>query len=166
MLTSALSSKVLELWPRPVLILASSLLPLAGHGIIFLDENCGEAGATLTGKLTLIVGFCFFGMGIGAYYSISFPGVGLSVPREIRGMGYACMAFFQTIAMTLIPICSGYIVETEQRITKLSEGYKESSLLFVWICLAGVALSTVLWRTANADSFRFDDEDRLEMVER
>jgi hypothetical protein len=40
------------------------------------------------------------------------------------GMAYACMGFFQTISMTLIPIFAGEIIESEEKITKLSEGYK------------------------------------------
>ena len=79
-----------------------------------------------------MMGMTFFGLGIGTYYSISFPAVGLSVPSHIRGravfyvgMAYACMAFFQTISMTLIPIFAGLIIESEEKITKLSEGYKE-----------------------------------------
>ena len=57
--------------------------------------------------MALVVGLSFFGMGLGTYYSINFPAVGLSVPQHIRGVGYACMGFVQTLAMTLIPIISG-----------------------------------------------------------
>jgi len=39
-------------------------------------------------------------------------------------MAYACMAFFQTISMTAIPILVGMIIESEEKITKLSQGYK------------------------------------------
>ena len=81
--------------------------------------------------MILIVGFIFYGIGIGTYYSVSFPAVGLSVPQEIRGiynlivgMAYACMAFFQAIALTLIPIMAGIIIEREESIKRLSLGYK------------------------------------------
>lgn len=77
-------------------------------------------------------------------------------------MAYACMAFFQTIAMTLIPICAGLIIESEEQITKLSEGYKEESLLFVGICLCGVVVSFCISSLGDDDSFRFNDEEELE----
>lgn len=131
------------------------MIPLIGHGIIFLDTNCTD-GPTLFGEFILVVGLCFFGMGIGSYYTVSFPGVGLAVPESIRGTyfcnkgtGYACMGFFQTISMTLIPIFSGLIIESETSITKISEGYKASSLLFVSICLSGVVVSYIIYSKAD-----------------
>jgi hypothetical protein len=36
-------------------------------------------------KLCLILGFLTFGTGLGCYYSVSFPSVGLAVPQKIRG---------------------------------------------------------------------------------
>lgn len=79
-ITSALISKIIPKFQRKSLIFIVSFIPLIGHGIIFLDENCDASGPTLMGEATLIIGFTFFGMGIGTYYSVSFPGVGLSVP--------------------------------------------------------------------------------------
>jgi hypothetical protein len=70
---------------RHKLILYSSIIPLIGHAIIFFDENCENGQETFKGQLILIIGFSFFGMGIGSYYSISFPGIGLSIPEQIRG---------------------------------------------------------------------------------
>lgn len=76
-------------------------------------------------------------------------------------MAYACMGFFQTISMTLIPIFAGEIIESEERITKLSEGYREESLLFVGICLMGVVVSYLISRLANDSSFIYDDEEQI-----
>lgn len=73
-------------------------------------------------------------------------------------MAYACMGFFQTISMTLIPIFSGEIIDSEKKITKLSEGYRESSLLFVLICLIGVIVSAFISRYADEQSFIYNDE--------
>mgnify|MGYP000159170510 CR=1 FL=1 len=72
-------------------------------------------------------------------------------------MAYACMAFFQTISMTLIPIFAGLIIESEEKITTLSQGYKEESLLFVGMCLVGVTVSFVLFRSGSATSFMYND---------
>jgi hypothetical protein len=58
----------------------------------------------------LALGFFVFGTGIGGYYSVSFPAVGLAVPTSIRGLGYGILCFFQTLAMSLIPILSGFII--------------------------------------------------------
>lgn len=76
-------------------------------------------------------------------------------------MAYACMGFFQTISMTLIPIFAGEIIESEEKITKLSEGYREESLLFVGICLIGVVVSFLIYRMANDSSFIYDDEEQI-----
>jgi hypothetical protein len=91
-LTSALGSKVLTLMDRKKLIFLVSFIPLIGHSIIFLNEDC-QTEPTFFGELTLIIGFSFFGMGIGSYYSVSFPAVGLSVPQEIRGSFGAIQAW-------------------------------------------------------------------------
>jgi hypothetical protein len=61
----------------------------------------------------LAMGFFMFGMGIGGYYSVSFPAVGLAVPQSIRGLGYGVLCFFQTLAMSLIPMLSGLIIEED-----------------------------------------------------
>jgi hypothetical protein len=79
-LTSAISSKILSLIDRRKLIFLIAFIPLIGHSIIFLDRDC-EGEPTFLGELTLILGFCFFGFGLGSYYSVSFPAVGLSVPQ-------------------------------------------------------------------------------------
>jgi hypothetical protein len=87
-LTSALSSKILTLMDRKKLIFLVAFIPLIGHSIIFLDEDC-QAEPSFFGETTLIIGFSFFGMGIGSYYSVSFPAVGLSVPQDIRGTSHS-----------------------------------------------------------------------------
>ena len=61
-----------------------SLIPLLGHSLIFFDINC-ESEPSIIEKIVLGFGLTFFGMGIGSYYSVSFPAVGLSVPQRIRG---------------------------------------------------------------------------------
>ena len=123
MITSYFSHHLLECVSRKKLIFVVSLIPLLGHSIIFLDHNCKEAPSRWA-EVALVVGLSFFGMGLGTYYAVSFPAVGLCVPQSIRGVAYACMGFCQTIAMTLIPIVSGEIIETEEKITTLKEGYK------------------------------------------
>jgi MFS family permease len=160
--TSALSSLIIPKFERSKLILWTSVIPLIGHSIIYSDFDCDLNGETSFGKFILILGFIFFGMGIGSYYSVSFSAVGLSIPQPIRGMGYACMGFFQTIALTLIPIASGYIVESEEKVTNRSLGYKESSLLFIILCLSGVVVSFLIYRLADEHSFIYNDEDELE----
>ena len=62
-----------------------SVMPLIGHSLIFLNGNC-EGSPTVLAKTLLILGMIFFGIGIGTYYSVTFPAVGLSVPRKIRGI--------------------------------------------------------------------------------
>jgi hypothetical protein len=60
------------------------VIPVIGHSLIYLDFNC-EASPTIMGQILLVLGLTFFGIGIGTYYSVSFPGVGMSVPKKIRG---------------------------------------------------------------------------------
>lgn len=62
-------------------------------------------------RLILALGFFIFGCGIGGYYSISFPAVGMAVPTKIRGFSYGVLGFFQTLAMSLIPLLAGIIIE-------------------------------------------------------
>jgi hypothetical protein len=62
------------------------------------------------GKFLLGSGFFVFGTGIGAYYSVSFPAVGMAVPKSIRGLSYGVLCFFQTLAMSMVPIISGLII--------------------------------------------------------
>lgn len=76
-------------------------------------------------------------------------------------MAYACMGFFQTISMTLIPIFAGMIIESEEKITKLSEGYREESLLFVGVCVVGVGISFWIMKAADEGSFIYDDEEQV-----
>lgn len=71
---------MLEKYSRPKLIFLSSLLPLLGHLIIFLIDNCEEGETTFFEEMLLILGFSLFGTGIAGYYSISMPAVGLAVP--------------------------------------------------------------------------------------
>ena len=59
----------------------------------------------------LIIGLSCFGMGLGSYYSVSFPAIGYTVPESIRGTAYALLCFFQTISMTIVPIISGTIID-------------------------------------------------------
>jgi hypothetical protein len=40
---------------------------------------------SLLTKACLILGFLVFGTGLGCYYSVAFPAVGLAVPQKIRG---------------------------------------------------------------------------------
>ena len=156
MITSAISSLIIPRVERHKLILYVSVIPLLGHSLIFFDVNC-ESEPTLVVKGILVLGLAFFGMGIGTYYSVSFPAVGLSVPSKIRGSAYACMAFFQTISMTIIPIFAGLIIESETKITTLSQGYKLSSLLFVSICIVGVLISLLIYCTGKEHSFMYND---------
>jgi hypothetical protein len=62
----------------------------------------------------LTLGFLTFGTGLGCYYSVAFPAVGLAVPQKIRGMfinnlggAYGVLCFFQTLAMFVVPLVSG-----------------------------------------------------------
>jgi hypothetical protein len=84
-ITSGLSSLIIPVVERHKLILIISVIPLIGHSLIFFDINC-EGEPTPMVKAILTLGMAFFGMGIGTYYSVSFPAVGLSVPTSIRGM--------------------------------------------------------------------------------
>ena len=84
MLTSYCSRWILQRYPRYKLIFFVSFIPFIGHSVIFLDHNC-DGSPTLLSSVILLIGLCFFGMGIGTYYAISFPAVGLSVPQNIRG---------------------------------------------------------------------------------
>jgi hypothetical protein len=84
-ITSAVSSYIIPRVQRHRLIFYVSLLPLLGHSLIFFDFNCDQE-PTLIVKIILALGLTFFGIGIGTYYSVSFPAVGLSVPSCIRGI--------------------------------------------------------------------------------
>ena len=110
-LTTIAMSRVLALFERKNLIFYSSVLPFLGHLMIMMLPNCEEESLSLSGKLLLACGFFVFGTGIGAYYSISFPAVGMAVPQKIRGLSYGVLCFFQTLAMSLVPILSGLIIE-------------------------------------------------------
>jgi hypothetical protein len=57
-----------------------------GHFVIFLSTNCERESSLLLEKVLLVMGLMFFGMGLGAYYSVCFPAVGLTVPQQIRGI--------------------------------------------------------------------------------
>jgi hypothetical protein len=59
--------------------------------------------------------------------------------------------------MTIIPIFAGLIIESETKITTLSQGYKRSSLLFVSICFVGVLISLLIYCTGNEHSFIYND---------
>lgn len=110
-LTTMAMSRVLILIERKNLILYSSCLPFLGHLMIMMLPNCEEASLSMSGKILLACGFFVFGTGIGAYYSVSFPAVGMAVPQKIRGLSYGVLCFFQTLAMSLVPILSGLIIE-------------------------------------------------------
>lgn len=110
-LTTMAMSRVLVFFERKNLIFYSSALPFLGHLMIMMLPNCEEESLSLSGKLLLACGFFVFGTGIGAYYSISFPAVGMAVPQKIRGLSYGVLCFFQTLAMSLVPILSGLIIE-------------------------------------------------------
>lgn len=69
------------------------------------------------------------------------------------------MGFFQTISITLIPILSGLIIESDTAITNLSQGYKDSSLLFVLISIVGVVVSYIIYVSSDATAFIYDDEE-------
>ena len=84
MITSGISSLIIPRVARHKLILYVSFIPLLGHSLIFFDFNC-DSEPTLAVKGILALGLALFGMGIGTYYSVSFPAVGLSVPSKIRG---------------------------------------------------------------------------------
>ena len=77
--TALLGEFILHRFQRKVLVFCSTLIPLIGHFIIFINTNC-ENATSLKQKIFLAIGLSFFGMGLGAYYSISFPAVGLCVP--------------------------------------------------------------------------------------
>ena len=83
-ITALLGKYVLHKISRRILIFISTIIPLTGHFIIYMSTNC-ETHTSFHQKILLAVGLSFFGMGLGAYYSISFPAVGLSVPESIRG---------------------------------------------------------------------------------
>lgn len=73
-------------------------------------------------KFLLAAGFFVFGTGIGGYYSVSFPAVGMAVPQKIRGLSYGVLCFFQTLAMSIVPIFSGLIIEED--VNNYTEGYR------------------------------------------
>jgi MFS family permease len=123
-----------------------------GHIIIYITSNC-EIETSWLEELGIVIGFVLFGTGIAGYYSLSMPGVGLAVPVEIRGTAFAYLGFFQALAMTAVPLISGYIIEEDS--SNYMQGYRDSSVLFVWLCVAASALSLVIWIKAKPDSFRF-----------
>ena len=104
-------SRFLVCFERKNLIFYTSFLPIVGHMMIMLLPNCEQESLTIGGKLMLASGFFVFGTGIGGYYSVSFAAVGMAVPKSIRGLSYGVLCFFQTLAMSLVPIVSGLIIE-------------------------------------------------------
>jgi hypothetical protein len=111
--TTIVMSKVLFYFEKRKLIFYTSVLPFLGHVMIMLLPNCEEESLSIGGRLLLGTGFFVFGTGIGAYYSISFPAVGMAVPSKIRGLSYGVLCFFQTLAMSMVPILSGIIIEED-----------------------------------------------------
>jgi MFS family permease len=73
-------SKVLPNFERKNLIFYTSVLPFLGHLIILSLPNCEEETLSTGKKFILGSGFFVFGSGIGVYYSVSFPAVGMAVP--------------------------------------------------------------------------------------
>ena len=112
-MTTMAMSRFLGCFERRNLIFFTSVLPFFGHMIITVLPNCEEEELGIEMKFLLGAGFFVFGSGIGAYYSVSFPAVGMSVPQKIRGLSYGVLCFFQTLAMSLIPILSGLIIEED-----------------------------------------------------
>lgn len=147
------------------MIFLASLAPLCGHLMIYLITNC-DGESSFFEELFLVFGLVLFGMGLGSYYSISFPAVGLAVPEGIRGIlflmigtAYACLCFFQTLSMTAVPLISGFIIEEDTVNNDNNiQGYKNSSFLFVFLCILGVLISFIIMNRATPESFKYDDE--------
>ncbi len=70
---------ILHRFAKTKLIVFCSLIPMLGHFIIFIIPDCSKEESMLV-EFFLILGLSFFGMGLGSYYSISFPAVGYTVP--------------------------------------------------------------------------------------
>ena len=152
-------SRFLVCFERKNLILYTSILPFLGHMMIMFLPNCEKESLTIGGKLMLASGFLVFGTGIGGYYSVSFPAVGMAVPKNIRGLSYSVLCFFQTLAMSLVPILSGLIIEED--VTNEVEGYRNSSFMFVILTLIGLLVGFLIKRMANENSYCYEDEDEL-----
>lgn len=164
--TFLLGKFVLGKVARHLLIFLASIVPLVGHTIIYIDHNC-QSEIALSEKIMLILGLIFFGMGLGSYYSISFPAVGLSVPESIRGTAYSCLCLFQTISMTLIPEISGFIIEKDEiNNDNFTAGYKNSSLFFVFLCALGVFFSLLVFLLSNQSSFAYNDYENEKNIEK
>lgn len=82
--TSLMGKYMLHKFSRQTLIFLSSLLPLSGHILIYFISNCKDK-ISVWEEILLACGFILFGMGLGAYYSVSFSAIGLTVPESIRG---------------------------------------------------------------------------------
>ena len=61
-----------------------SLIPFFGHLLIFLIPF--ESEGSIFVDTLLVIGLSMFGMGLGSYYSVSFPAIGYAVPKNIRGI--------------------------------------------------------------------------------
>lgn len=85
--TAFFGETIMSKYLRKDLIFFCSLFPLVGHLTIFFITNC-DGETSLQEEFFLAIGLIFFGMGLGSYYAVSFPAVGLSVPSGIRGTDF------------------------------------------------------------------------------
>lgn len=68
--------------------------------------------------------------------------------------------------MTVVPLVSGYIIEEDSANNdNYIRGYKNSSFLFICLCLIGVAISLIVMKRAGPLSFQYDDEESNDQQE-
>lgn len=67
--------------------------------------------------------------------------------------------------MTAVPIVSGFIIEKDSANNNYTRGYKNSSFLFICLCLIGVVISFIVMKRAGPLSFQYDDEESNDQQE-
>jgi surface polysaccharide O-acyltransferase-like enzyme len=75
------------------------------------------------------------------------------------GTAFAFLGFFQTVTMTAVPMISGYIIEEDSH--NYMRGYRDSSFLFVVLCIVASGVSLAIMLMATPQSFRYVDEKEL-----
>ena len=146
---------LLKRFTRRKLALMSGVIGLSSHAVIYMLPNT----TTPTTFSLAMVAFSFFafGFGLGSYYSIIYPMVGLSVKKEHTGTAYGIVSFVQALGMTVYPEISAFIIE---RGATQDVGYANSSLLYIATAVTGLVGCLYLLRrtdkiltTADADEY-------------
>ena len=120
---------------RRFFIMTATLVFLSAHTIIWLFSQC-----SIEAEYSPVWGLFLLGIGYSFYANVIVASIPLVVKKKILGSAIAIMEILSSLTECVVPILTGYLIESEEN----ENGYKLSSFFFFLLGTFGLFSSIFL----------------------